>query len=383
VRRRTKILLSVAAALPLLAAGAFAFFVGWSPPPVPGVHLDRIRLPEGFTISVWSDAVPGARSMTWGERTLFVGTRPEGRVYALRDEDGDGRAERVWTVASNLDRPNGVAWRDGALYVAEISRILRFKDIEARLDDPPEPEIVHDGLPTEAHHGWKFIAFAPDGRLYVPVGAPGDAVWRPDEERFASILRESEDRASLELFAAGVRNTVGFDWHPETGELWFTDNGRDWLGDDAPADEMNRAPESGLHFGYPFLHAADVRDPEFWQRRPDGSSFTAPEILLGPHVAALGMRFYTGRMFPETYRGQIFIAEHGSWNRTIPLGYRITLVRLVDGAAASYEVFAEGWLWGPVAWGRPVDVEIAPDGALLVSDDRKGAVYRIAYAPVK
>lgn len=364
----------------VLAVGAFAVFVGWPPLPWPGIHLERIQLPEGFEIAVYADAVPGARSMTFGEQgTLFVGTRGEGNVYALRDADGDGRAEKKWTIARGLDQPNGVAFREGALYVAEVSRVLRFDRIEASLDAPPKPVVVHGGLPKERAHGWKFIAFGPDGLLYVPVGAPGNIVLRTDDPRFASILRETEDRGSLEVFASGVRNTVGFAWHPQTKELWFTDNGRDRMGDDVPPDELNRAPAPGLHFGYPYVHGRGVVDPEFGARRPKDLETVAPEIELGPHVAALGMRFYTGTMFPEAYRGQIFIAEHGSWNRTIPLGYRVMLVTLREGRAVSYEVFAQGWLAGPTAWGRPVDVQVAPDGALLVSDDRAGAIYRIAY----
>jgi glucose/arabinose dehydrogenase len=377
VRRRRW--LSGAAVAVLAAVVALWLFVGWRPPDVPGLHLDRVRLPAGFRIDVYTSDVPGARSMTWGAKgTLFVGTRSEGRVYAVRDEEGDGRAERVLTIATGLDQPNGVAWRDGALYVAEVSRILRFDGLEDRLASPPPPVVVHEGLPTARSHGWKFIAFGPDGRLHVPVGAPGNAVLRQDDRRFASILRESEDRRSLELFASGVRNTVGFDWHPRSGVLWFTDNGRDGMGDDVPPDELNRAPRPGLHFGYPFVHGRAVRDPDFGARRGDLET-VPPELVLPAHVAALGMRFYDGAMFPEAYRGQVFVAEHGSWNRTFPVGYRVSLVRLDGERVLGYEPFAEGWLVGPVAWGRPVDVEVAPDGALLVSDDRAGAVYRIVY----
>jgi glucose/arabinose dehydrogenase len=379
MRKAVRVALVVAPLTVALGVGLYAWFVGWPTPAWPGIHLGSIRLPAGFRITVWSEDVPGARSMTSSPRTLFVGTRPEGRVYALRDEDGDGRAERRWVVAEGLDTPNGVAWKDGALYVAELSRVIRFDGIDERLDRPPEPVVVHDGLPEEKHHGWKFVRFGPDGRLYVPVGAPGNAVLRTDDARFAAILRETEDRRGLEVFASGVRNTVGFDWHPETKELWFTDNGRDWMGEDRPPDELDRAPRAGLHFGYPFVHGRDEKDPELWEKRTR-EDFVPPEIELGPHVAALGMRFYTGTAFPERYRNQVFVAEHGSWNRTSPLGYRVSLVRLEGGKAVSYETFAEGWLTGPVAWGRPVDVEVAADGALLVSDDRAGAIYRIAYA---
>jgi glucose/arabinose dehydrogenase len=374
--RRSGIVVAVA----LLALGAWATVGGGPAVPLPGIHLDRIQLPAGFRIDLFSDAVPGARSMTQSPAgTLYVGTRETGKVYALRDEDGDGRAERVRTIASGLDQPNGVAWRDGALLVAENSRILRFDGLDARLDSPPKPVVLHDGLPKERAHGWKFIAAGPDGRLYVPVGAPGNAVLRPDDPRFASILRESDDRTRLEVFAHGVRNTVGFAWHPTSKALWFTDNGRDGLGDDVPADELNRAPRAGMHFGYPFVHGKAVRDPELFAKRTR-DDFTPPEIELGPHVAALGMRFYTGTAFPAAYRGQVFLAEHGSWDRRTPLGYRVTLVRLEGERAVAAETFAEGWLSGRFAWGRPVDVEVWRDGSLLVSDDRAGAIYRISHA---
>jgi glucose/arabinose dehydrogenase len=268
--------------------------------------------------------------------------------------------------------------REGALYVAEIGRILRFPDIEARLETPPEPEVVTGAYPEDRSHGWKFIAFGPDGLLYVPVGAPCN-VCAPEEPIYASITRIRPEGSAPEIFARGIRNTVGFDWHPETGELWFTDNGRDWLGDDQPPDELNRAPEPGMHFGFPHCHAAGIPDPEHGGPAHPCDRFTPPVQVLGPHVAALGMRFYTGEQFPEEYRNQIFIAEHGSWNRSEPLGYRVTLVRLEGDRAVSYETFAEGWLQGGNAWGRPVDVLVMPDGALLVSDDHGGAIYRITY----
>ncbi|MEE9276448.1 MAG: PQQ-dependent sugar dehydrogenase [bacterium] len=339
--------------------------------------LDTIKLPPGFRIHLYAGGVPGARSMALGEKgTLFVGSRREGRIYALLDRDRDGRAEETIVLAEGMNWPNGVAFRNGALYVAEINRILRFDAIESRLRRPPAPVVVYDRLPRDYHHGWKFIRFGPDGRLYVPVGAPCNVCAPPDP--YAAILRMRPDGSGLEVFARGVRNTVGFDWHPGTGELWFTDNGRDRLGDDVPPDELNHAPRKGMNFGFPYCHGKAIPDPEYGAKRGCGAS-TPPAAELGPHVASLGMRFYTGRMFPPAYRGQIFIAEHGSWNRTVPIGYRITLVRLRKSKAVSYETFAEGWLQGGSAWGRPVDVHVMPDGALLVSDDRAGAVYRIHY----
>jgi len=345
---------------------------GAAPPPV-----ERLTLPPGFKVGVFAYPVPGARSLTLGSRgTVFVGTRDEGVVYAIRDEDHNGHAESIRTFASGLDRPNGVAFRDGALYVAEVSRILRFDAAESRLVGRGDARVVIDSLPRDRHHSWKFIAFGPDGRLYVPVGAPCN-VCRREDERYASISSVDADGSKLAIVAHGVRNTVGFDWHPESRELWFTDNGRDMMGDDAPPDELNRASRSGLHFGYPFCHSG-VPDPEFGAGR-SCREFVPPVQALGPHVAALGMRFYTGAMFPAEYRNQIFIAEHGSWNRTRKIGYRLSLVRLDGERAISYEGFAKGWLEGEQAWGRPVDVLVLPDGSLLVSDDEAGAVYRISH----
>ncbi len=367
----------------ILSIGLFALAVGifgWAKSRPPDPQLDLIELPPGFTIEIYAEEVPGARSLELGpDGTVFVGSMRPGRVYALTDRDGDGRADEVLTIASGLEMPNGVAFRDGALYVAEISRVLRFDSIETRLADPPEPAVVRDGLPTERLHGWRFIGFGPDGWLYVPVGAPCNVCERADE-RFATILRMMPDGSGLEIFARGVRNTVGFDWHPETGELWFTDNGRDRLGDDVPPDELNRAPKPGLHFGFPYCHGGDVADPEFGQERPC-SDFTPPVRKLGAHVASIGMRFYTGTMFPEPYRGGIFIAEHGSWNRSSKVGYRITFVQPQGNDVVGYEPFAVGWLQGESDWGRPADVLVMPDGALLVSDDKVGAVYRIAFEP--
>ncbi len=344
--------------------------------PYPG--LDGIRLPEGFRVEVYADGVPGARSLCLGDGgTVFVGTRGTGAVYALSDTDSEPGADRVYVLAEGLNMPNGVAFRDGDLYVAEIHRVIRFDDIEATLADPPDPMVVRDDLPRDRAHGWKFVAFGPDGMLYVPVGAPCN-VCDPVDWRYCSILRMMPDGSGLELYATGIRNTVGFDWHPETGELWFTDNGRDGMGDDVPPDELNRITDRGQHFGFPYLHGGDVSDPEFGDMAGP-RDIRAPEMELGPHVAALGMRFYTGEMFPSEYRGQIFIAEHGSWNRSTPLGYRVMLVRLEDGEAVGYEVFAEGWLTDRGAFGRPVDLQVMPDGALLVSDDRAGRIYRIRY----
>ncbi len=350
------------------------------------IPLDKITVPDGFTIEVYASDVPNARSMALSPTgTLFVSTRRAGIVYAVLDRDQDQTADEVITIATGLNTPNGVAIRDGALFVAELNRILRYDDIEARLGNPPEPVVVYDALPSERMHGWKFIRFGPDGKLYVPVGAPCNICDRTGEdERFATITRMNPDGGEHEVFAHGIRNSVGFDWHPVTGELWFTSNGRDRLGDDVPGDTLNHAPEIGLHFGYPFCHQGDIPDPEFGEQRAC-DEFTPPAEILGPHVASLGMRFYDGSMFPNRYRNQIFIAEHGSWNRSPAAGhtgYRITVATLDGNRVTDYAVFAEGWLDPDnTSWGRPTDIQVMPDGALLVTDDRVGAIYRISYGP--
>lgn len=340
--------------------------------------LKDIKLPPGFEISVYAANLPNARSLTLSPKgTLFVGSLREGKVYAVASQSGETDAKKIFTIAQGLNMPNGVAFRNGALYVAEVNRVLRYDDIESHLANPPKPVTVFDQFPKDRHHGWKFIAFGPEGMLYVPVGAPCN-ICEPDENRYALISRLKADGTGTEVFARGIRNTVGFDWHPVTKELWFTDNGGDNLGNDVPPDELNHAPKQGLNFGYPYCHGGDIPDPQFGKKR-SCSEFTPPAQKLGPHVAALGMRFYTGSMFPAEYRNQIFIAEHGSWNRSTPIGYRITVVQLENNKAVSYKPFAEGWLQAGRAWGRPVDVLVTPDGALLVSDDEVGAIYRIRY----
>jgi len=341
--------------------------------------LDRIKLPPGFSIDVFATEVTDARSLALGSRgTVFVGTRSEGDVYALVDENKDGKAERRYTIASGLNSPNGVAFRDGALYVAEINRILRYDRIESSLDSPPRPVVVSDRFPRDRHHGWKFIAFGPDGKLYIPVGAPCN-ICEPDPDRYANIMRMNSDGSGLEVFARGIRNSVGFDWHPVTGELWFNDHGRDWLGDDLPADELNHAPKAGMHFGYPYCHQGDTPDPDYGGRR-NCSEFAPPALKQGGHVAPDGLRFYTGGMFPPEYRNRIFIAQHGSWNRTRKSGYRVISVALKENRVDRVEVFAEGWMRNEQALGRPVDLLVMPDGSLLISDDQADAIYRVTYS---
>ncbi len=355
--------------------GYFAAFL-----PSAAADVGDIKLPPGFRIAVYAADVPNARQMALGPPGIvFIGSRAEGKVYAVVDRDGDQRADEVHVLASGLNMPSGVAFRDGALYVAAVNRLLRFRDVAGDLRHPPKPEVVTDAFPSDSHHGWKFIAFGPDGRLYVPVGAPCN-VCEPPGPLHATIARLDVAGGRPEVVARGVRNSVGFDFQPGTGELWFTDNGRDWLGDDQPPDELNRLAKPGEHFGFPHCHGDGVRDPDFNGGRAC-QQFTAPARLLGPHVAALGMRFYTGSTFPEKYRGGIFIAEHGSWNRSAPIGYRVSFVKVEGGRATSYETFAEGWLKGSAAAGRPADVLVMPDGALLVADDKAGRIYRITYAP--
>ncbi|MBN3855555.1 sorbosone dehydrogenase family protein [Paraburkholderia sp. Ac-20340] len=344
--------------------------------------IERIKLPPGFHIAVLSDDVPAAREMTLSPHgILYVGSM-DGRVYAL--ELRDGKLVKRHVVASGLTMPVGVAWRDGALYVSAISSILRLDGIDTHLDDPPKPAVVTDQLPSERHHGWKFIAFGPDGKLYVPQGAPCNVCLPasdPQRTHFAMIGRMDPDGSHYETIARGVRNTVGFAWHPQTHELWFTDNGRDMLGDDIPDDKLNRLAHPGEDFGFPYCHGGNVSDPEFGRDHPC-SSFSPPVARLGAHVAALGMRFYTGAMFPAAYRNSILIAEHGSWNRSRKSGYRVVRISAdADGAHAHQEVFAEGWL-NPddTQWGRPADVLPLPDGSLLISDDYAGAIYRVTYA---
>lgn len=336
--------------------------------------LDRIRLPAGFAIELVA-RVPGARELAFGANgTLFAGS-VEGNVYAITL---DGARATVRTIAGGLRHPIGVAFRDGALYVSAVSRILRFDDIEQHLDRPPRAVVVSDAFPTDAHHGGKFIAFGPDGKLYVPVGAPCN-VCEPDRDRYANLMRMNPDGSGLAVYARGIRNSVGFDWDPRTGELWFTSNGRDLMGDDVPPDTLNHAPRAGLDFGFPYCHAGTVADPDFGSRKPC-TAFAPPAARLPAHVAALGMRFYTGTQFPAQYRGQVFIAEHGSWNRSRKIGYRVSLVTLDDRRnVVSYAPFAEGWLEGERAWGRPADVAVAPDGSLLIADDTAGAIYRVRY----
>lgn len=348
-------------------------------------QLELLALPPGFAAEIFTADVPGARSMALApDGTVFVGTR-RGMVYAVPDRDGDRKGDAVVTLSSTLRTPNGLAFRDGSLYVAELNRIVRFdhviEAVRSGSTSALAPVVIVDNLPSDMAHGWKYIAFGPDGYLYFQVGAPCNVCLRPDP--YAAILRVKPDGTGREVFARGVRNSVGLAWHPETRELWFTDNGRDLLGDETPHDELNHAPRAGLHFGFPHCHEGVTPDPDPEIRNGRScDEFTPPAHTLGPHVAALGLAFYRGSMFPPEYRHRLFIANHGSWNRTPdagPIGYRIMTATLDGRKVASYEPFATGFLQGRQAWGRPVDLLELPDGSLLVSDDTSGAIYRITY----
>ncbi len=341
--------------------------------------LDKIKLPDGFAISVFAE-VDNARSLAISPAgIIYVGNRNGDKVYAVEDKDGDFKADKKWVIASGLNMPNGVAFKDGNLYVAEMTRILKFNDIENRLDNPGKPDVVVDNYPEQDGHGWKYIAFGPDGKLYVPVGAPCN-ICDPEEEIYATITRINTDGTGREIYAEGVRNTVGFTWHPDTKELWFTDNGRDMLGDNVPNCELNYAPKAGMHFGFPYCHEGSVKDPEFGNKRPC-KDFVPPVQKLGAHVAPLGLKFYTGKMFPSEYTNQIFVARHGSWNRTKKSGHDLSLVNIKNNKSEGQKVFASGWLDDATqsVWGRPVDVLILPDGSMLVSDDTANVIYRISY----
>ena len=370
--------------------------------PSQALPLDRIQLPQGFSIDIYAENIENARQMALGDNgTVFVGSRKAGNVYALIDTNHDFKADKKIMVATDLFMPSGIAFHQGSLYVAEVDKIWRYPDIEKSLPTIPKAELVFDKLPNKSHHGWKFIAFGPDGKLYVPVGAPCNVC--ESELPFASILKldpdsqltdnqlagsqqtqnqkvgsTQQDSMQTTIVAQGVRNSVGFDFHPVTGELWFTDNGRDMMGDDLPDDELNRVSQTGQHFGFPYVHNNNIADPEF--TNPEIAKLnTPPALTLGAHVAALGMEFYQGQQFPAEYKNTILIAQHGSWNRSNKVGYRIMKVMLNGNTVSDYSPFATGWLNGEQSWGRPVDVMTLADGSILVSDDFANAVYRISY----
>src|SRR5712664_1458057 len=345
-------------------------------PKAPGeILVDKIKVPSGFKVSLWASGINNARVMTWGDKgTLFVSSRVAGNVYAILDK---GATREVKVIAKGLNLPNGVAFRNGTLYIAEISRISKMEGIEDKLDSPPDMVTVYDTLPKDVPHGWKYLAFGPDGKLYFNIGAPCNICIPPDTN--ANISRVNPDGTGFEYFALGVRNSVGFDWHPVTKELYFTTHGRDWLGEDVPSDRFDTAPKKGLHFGFPYCHQGDILDPEFGKGRAC-AEFAAPLIKTGAHVAGNGVEFYTGSMFPAEYKNRAFLAQRGSWNRTQKIGFRVMMVTLRTGDVPKYEPFAEGWLQGDKIWGRPVYTKQMKDGSLLIADDYAGAIYRVTYS---
>ncbi len=342
--------------------------------------LQQLKLPPGFHISIFADKLPTARSLALGDNgVIYLGSR-NGQVYALQDQDGDGYAEQRHLLADHLNMPNGVAYQDGALYVVEVQRIIRFDAISTQLAHPPEPVVVYDKFPSDKHHGWKYLRFGPDGKLYTAVGVPCN-ICNPENPIFGSLLRMNADGSHLEILARGIRNSVGFDWQPKTHQLFFHDNGRDYLGDNLPPEELNHWTETGQHFGYPYCHAGSISDPEFGVQK-HCTDYTAPVWKYTAHIAPLGMRFYTGSQFPEIYRNQLLVAQHGSWNRSDPQGYQVALVRFKNSLPYAEQVFISGWLKpdGEVL-GRPVDILQLPDGSVLISDDKLGAVYKVDYRP--
>ncbi len=351
--------------------------------PTSEIPIDKLNLPKGFTVEIWASGIPGGRAMARGDKgKIYVGTRVIGRVYEVTD-DGNRRTSRV--VVDKLTQPAGVAFANGSLYVMAINKVLRFDGIEDNPNVQPVDLTDKFNLPPEQHHNWKYIAFGPDKKLYVPFGAPCNICEVSPE--YAQLRRYNPDGSGMEVLARGIRNTVGFDWHPKTGELWFTDHGRDWMGDEGPQDELNRVAKPGLNFGFPYCHAQGVPDPDV--KKADAcKDVTRPVALMGPHAAAMGVLFYTGTMFPAEYRDTMFIARKGSWNRTKPFGFDVVNVRASpDGKNAKVTPFMTGFQEakadGYKFWGRPAYLLQMPDGALLVSDEQMGAIYRVSYAAPK
>jgi len=351
-----------------------------APPPLPAapdqLPTAKLKAPAGFNIELYASGVDNARTLRLGDKgTVFVSNRIKDKIYAIVDKNGK---HEVKVIASGLYRPNGIVLHNGTLYIAELSQISKIDNIEANLDNPPKPTVIFSDLPKDEGHGWKYLTVGPDNKLYFQVGAPCN-ICMPDD-RHARIYRLNLDGSGLEVVATGIRQIVGMDWHPVSKQLYFTENSRDWLSEDFPQDKLNRVTQPGKdNFGYPYCHQGSITDPEFgWGRSCD--EFTKPLALLGPHVAPLGMRFYTGSSFPAAFRNQIIIARHGSWNRTNKAGGDLVLVKLKpDGTFASMEPFVTGFLDNNKYVGRPVDVLVMKDGSLLVSDDYNGAVYRISY----
>jgi len=341
--------------------------------------LKKLQLPKGFSISIYADNVPNARSLAVSDNGIvYVGTRQQGDVYALKDSNGDGFADKRYVIANNLYMPNGVAYDSGDLYVAETNRIIRYKNIDQHLAKPPKADVIYSQLPSDKHHGWKYLAFGPDGKLYTAVGAPCN-ICLPEKPIYTSLVRLNKDGSEFEILARGIRNSVGFDWQPKTNKLFFTENGRDYLGDDLPPDELNLWSEKGQHFGYPYCHAGTIVDPMLAGKKKC-EQFVAPVWKFKAHKAPLGMKFYTGNQFPQRFKNQLLVAQHGSWNRSKPHGYRIVLVKFKLGLPVSEQSFITGWLTkDEKVLGRPTDILQMADGSILISDDQLGVVYRVTY----
>lgn len=341
--------------------------------------LKQLQVPSGFKVSVFADNLANVRSLALAENgVVFAGSGQEGKVYAVQDSNGDGVADKRYVIARDLYMPNGVAYKNGALYVAEVNRIIRFDRILDKLDQSPKPAIVNDQFPSDKHHGWKYLRFGPDDRLYTAVGAPCN-VCKPEKPIYAALVSLKTDGSDMQIIGKGIRSVVGLDWQPGSGQLFFTDNGRDYLGDDSPADELNQWHSVNDHFGFPYCHGGDTPDPQF---SSEGAckDFVPPVWQFKAHVAPLGLRFYQGQQFPAEYKNQLFVAQHGSWNRSVPQGYQISLVKFKKDKPSSEQVFINGWLTsdGKVL-GRPVDILEMTGGSLLISDDQLGVIYRVSY----
>ena len=346
--------------------------------PASEIPINKLKLPKGFSAEIWATGMPGARAMVRGASgKIYIGTRIIGRVYEVTDA-GDKRTSRV--VVDKLTQPSGVAIQGDSLYVMAIDKVLRFDGIENNPGVQPVDITAAFNLPKEQHHNWKYIAFGPDKKLYVPFGAPCNICEPPKE--YAQLRRYNPDGSGMEVIATGIRNTQGFAWHPKTGEIWFTDHGRDWMGDKGPEDELNRISKTGLYFGYPYCHAKGVLDSDF-KKKDACKGVTLPVTTMGPHAAAMGVMFYTGSMFPKEYQNTMFIARKGSWNRTVKFGFDVVNVRAsADGKSAKVKPFMTGFLENAKEgkfWGRPAYLMQMPDGSVLVSDEQLGAIYRISY----
>ena len=349
-------------------------------------NINKLFIPEGFEISIYAENLDSPRQLTeTADGFIIVGSKNGDKIFALNDANNDGVAEQKILLANGLQNPTGVSFYKGDLYFSEIDKVWIIEDIDSWLssdqENLPERSIFMDDLPSETWHGFKYLDFGPDGNLYIPVGVPCNICLEPQtkDKRFAAIHKYQDGK--LITVADGVRNSVGFDWHPVTKKLYFSDNGRDWLGDDSPSCELNVVDKEGSFYGYPYKHAKNVIDPEFGKLIPNlDKQLIDPIAELGPHVAPLGIAFYDNLKFPEKYRNSLFIALHGSWNRSKKSGYKVIFVKLdEDGNYISMEDFISGWLNDQSAWGRPVSPFIMSDGSMLVSDDKYNVIYKVQY----